>query len=89
MQLNGFTVIVAAGGIDYIPLDDVIVGPFDQGSRQHCFTVELINDNICGDDPGRSFLIELSSYADRVDINPVATRVAIYDAVECSKSARK
>ena len=73
-------------GTDYRPLEGLIVGTFDRSRRRICFSVGLINDNICGDDPGRFFHIDLSSYADRVDLNPYSTRIYVYDAVECSKS---
>ena len=66
-------------------MNDAIVGPLNQANRQQCFNVQLINDNICGDDPGRFFTIELSSYAELVDINPFSTRIYVYDSIECSK----
>ena len=76
----------AVSGSDYVALEDVGLGLFDEGSRRHCFVVGIVNDRVCGDDSGRFFEIELSSYADLVQINPKKTRIYIYDAVECSKS---
>ena len=78
----------AVGGDDFVPLEDLQIGPFNQGSRLHCFSVDVINDNSCGDDPTPSFLIKLSSYADLVIISPSTTKVYISDAVECSKLLR-
>jgi hypothetical protein len=76
----------AVGGSDYVPIEDLLIGPFNQGSRLHCFSVEVIDDNSCGDDPTPPlFLITLSSYADLVILNPVSTRIYIYDAVECTQ----
>lgn len=71
---------------DFIPLEDFQVGPFNQGSRLLCFQVGIVNDGTCGDDPGRYFVVSLSTYADLVIINPKSTRIYIYDAVECSKT---
>lgn len=77
--------LTAVSRNDFIPLEDIHVGPFNQGSRQRCFQVGIVNDNTCGDDSGRYFVVSLSTYADLVILNPKSTRVYIYDAVECSK----
>jgi hypothetical protein len=73
----------ARGGSDFIPLEDLTVGPLDRGQRVQCFLARLINDNVCGNDPGRFFTIELSSHDSHVDVNPRSTRVYINDATEC------
>ena len=49
----------------------------------------IVNDGTCGDDPGRYFVVALSTYADLVILNPKSTRVYIYDAVECSKALQE
>lgn len=83
-----FSLSSSVSNSDYVPLDELRVGPLNEGSRIRCFSVTIINDGICGDDSGHHFTITLSTYADLVVLSPEKTRVYIYDATECSEYAR-
>ena len=73
------------GGSDFVVLDNEQVGPLDRANRIGCMRVRLIDDNVCGDDPGRFFDILLSTHDNHVIPSPYITRVYIYDAVDCSE----
>ena len=73
------------GGSDFVVLDNEQVGPLDRANRIRCMRVRLIDDNVCGDDPGRYFDIVLSTHDNHVIPDPDITRVYIYDAVDCSE----
>ena len=73
------------GGSDFVVLDNEQVGPLDRANRIRCMRVRLIDDNVCGDDPGRFFDIVLSTHDNHVIPDPYITRVYIYDAVDCSE----